>query len=325
MATNLWNNLLETNADLSAGSKTETAVVISAESQGVLQDFLVRVLEVPDANASLSSIGYYCKDYGLDSGSPNDTVLHIYTLGWPVTRMNLDLLSIFVKPGARSIKWVFLLDWLDGNKKLWLRSLQEGFELVNKKLQRDPCEIDDSSIVCMQSQCCKNLEVATATWSSLKMEFINQALRSVAFLKHASLLALETYTSKEDIIEIGKVVTGQNTSKAPEYIQLNKLFIPKNSDSEGKIKTMGEKFPVHMVLKESFISGQFERLIPGEPNSEPITDPGTPRKVVQLEEVDIQKELTEAYNLQKASLLENKTTSPASKIEPLNNSDLAGP
>ncbi|CUS22503.1 LAQU0S05e06854g1_1 [Lachancea quebecensis] len=325
MVTNLWNSLLETNGDLSGGSKTETTVVISGESQAVLQDFLVRVLEVPDANASLSSIGYYCKDYGLDNSSTNDTVLHIYTLEWPVTPMSLDLLSIFAKPGARSIKWVFLLDWLDGNKKLWLRNLNESFELVRQKLQRDPCDIDDSSILCMQSQCCKNLEVASATWNSLKMEFINQALRTVAFLKHASLLALETYTSKEDIIEIRKVVAGQKPSRAPEYIKLNQLFIPKDSDSEGKIKTMGEKFPVHMVLEESFISGQFERLIPGELKSEPITDPGTPNKVVQLEGVDIQKELTEAYNLQKASLMEDSTTPSSLSMEPLDRGGLAGP
>ena len=101
----------------------------------------------------------------------------IYTVAWPLTSMDLDLLSIFVKPDACSIKWVFLLDWLQGNKKLWLRDLCEALELVRHKLGRDPCDIDSCSIITMQSQCCKDLEISSASWSSLKMEFMNQALR----------------------------------------------------------------------------------------------------------------------------------------------------
>lgn len=55
------------------------------------------------------------------------------------------------------------------------------------------------------------------------MEFMNQALRSLAMHMHASLMALASTTNTEDLNEVCKVVVGKETLKSPEYIELSKL------------------------------------------------------------------------------------------------------
>ncbi|SCU86734.1 LANO_0C09032g1_1 [Lachancea nothofagi CBS 11611] len=304
MSSSIWNALLEAHREPQTKLNADLTLVLSAESQPALQDFLVRVLQVEDEKSSLASIGYFHKELSFLRGDiAEELVVHIYTVAWPLTATVVDLLSIFVNSEISGVRWVFLLDWLEGNHKSWLRGLCESFELLRHKLGRNLEELDFCSVVGLHAQNCTNMELTSPHWNSLKMEFMNQTLRSFALIKHASLLSLEEETPAERLLEVCKIVLGQESSQEPEYITMSKLFVPQGSDSARKIKTMGEEFPVTQIEQETFIGGQFERIIPGEMMT-PSTDLLSEEEpVINLKEVDVQKELADVYKLQKSSLL----------------------
>ncbi|SCV02451.1 LAME_0H00826g1_1 [Lachancea meyersii CBS 8951] len=306
MGLNAWNELLEANRVPYSDKNDEVTIVLSAETQPVLQDFLMRVLQVKNEKSSLAAIGYYHKIINLAGDESRSIAVHVYTVEWPLNATTVDLLSIFVNSDAISVRWVFLLDWLRGSHKCWLRGLFSSFDLLKTKLRRDLQDLDFCTIVGMETQVCKELELTSPDWSSLKMEFLNQTMRSLALIKRASLVAIEESTPAEILTEIGKVVLGQKSNQIPDHIAMNKLFVPQGSDSERKIKTMGEEFPVRQIEEESFIAGQFERLIPGESHKNDlkleITSEAS-EAPVELPEIDVQKELAEIYKVQKSSLL----------------------
>lgn len=79
---------------------------------------------------------------------------------------------------------------------------------------------------------------------------------------------------------------------------------------------MGEEFPVSQVLQETFISGHYERLIPGELRTEVTYLSDTPKSIAESDVLNIQKELAEIYTSQKVSLLKT-TSTETSTVETL--------
>ncbi|SCU79532.1 LADA_0B01332g1_1 [Lachancea dasiensis] len=323
-----WNKLLQFHMD-SSDDSDDLVIVLSAESQSSLQDFLVRVLEVKDGKSSLASIGYYHKkfDIGGEEELGRQTLVHIYTVSWPLTASAVDLLSVFINSEVDAVRWVFLLDWIQGNHKLWLRGVCDSLEALRNKLARNIGGLDFCTIVGMQAHVCGDLELASSDWDSIKMEFMNQSLRSLALLKSVSLLSFEDTTSAKDTLEMRKVVLGLKSKKTPEFIAMNKLFVPQGSDSEGKIKTMGEDFPVMQADQLSFIEKQFERIIPGRRQGERVSkdryNMKDAKKITEIPDIDIQTELAEIYQLQKSSLLKSMTSqkSTLESLEPSSTPD----
>ncbi|CEP64025.1 dynein light intermediate chain LALA0_S10e00518g [Lachancea lanzarotensis] len=321
MGLSAWNELLDAHRVPHSEDADQVTLVLSAETQNILQDFLVGVLQVKDEKPSLAAIGYYHKvlDFGLKERRPLS--IHVYTVASPLTATAVDLLSIFVGPDTVNVRWGFLLDWQRGSHKTWLRGLRESFDQLQHKLGRDLENLDFCTVVLMRSQICVGLDLRSPHWNSLKMEFLNQSLRSLALLRRASLLAVEQDSAPELLIEICRVVLGQESSQTPNYIDMNRLFVPRGCDSEPKIKTMGESFPVSQIEAESFIAGQFERLIPGasdeqqekerkerkeevEKGDDPEFDQLSDSSSHDIPEIDVQKKLAQIYQEQKSSLLD---------------------
>ncbi|SCU86464.1 LAFA_0E00914g1_1 [Lachancea sp. 'fantastica'] len=306
MGLSAWNELLEAHREPHTEESDQVTLVLSAETQNTLQNFLVEILQIEDENSSLAAIGYYHKI--LETGNERNRAIsvHIYTVAWPSTATAVDLLSIFVGPDTVNVRWGFLLDWQEGSHKTWLRGLRNSFDLLQQKLGRDLQKLDFCTIVLMGAQVCVGLDLRSPQWNSLKMEFLNQSLRSLAFIRRASLLAVEQDSAPESLIEIRRVMLGQESSQTPNYIEMDKLFVPRGCDSESKIKTMGENFPVLQIEAESFIAGQFERHIPGASQKED-TDPeyssDASLSPTVIPEIDVQAELAKIYEDQKSSLL----------------------
>lgn len=307
--TNSWKQLLEDDDTNSNSRDCSISLVVCSNSLETQHTFLRQFLATDSKQQSTDMIGFISEQVSFNNHADDEednVTLNIYTMHLPLSSNNLDSLKIFIDSDVGHTKWLFLLDWIFHDKKRWLRDLVDSYRLLEG--HGFTLTEGSSTVMCLNSSHIRELERNTTSWNMHKFEFMHQSLRSFCLLNRSSLIAADGSTDADTVREILKLVLRKKTEKENEMVNLEKLFIPWGTDSEGKIKTIDGDFPVSEALNQGFISEHFETIVPGK-NFDKEDQPAQDLTLNQesLDRIfDVQGELVKLYNVQKTA----KSTNP---------------
>ncbi|AET40382.1 dynein light intermediate chain Ecym_5647 [Eremothecium cymbalariae DBVPG len=256
---NAWSKLLEENGELIDHCLVQTYVVC-CKNKDTLNQFLSQCWQLEDAKktTNLEPLGYFTK---VITNEDETIRLNIYYAKSSLEQQTMTYLKVFFNEvETAQIRWIFLLDWLVDDKRLWLRQLCQSMSAIQDE---DIKRYQVSSVVVMlNSSHILQLERNTMVWNSRRLDLMHQSIRSVCLNYGASLLTLDyDKINKDDIAQIRNLIMGREYTKGIEMLSLHNLFIPYGTDSAGKICTIAADFPVSSVTDEEFIAGTFETTI----------------------------------------------------------------
>ncbi|AAS54158.1 AGL333Wp [Eremothecium gossypii ATCC 10895] len=297
---NIWKQLLEENSEQLDQSTTETYVVC-CENEDSLNQFLQQCWQIDEGEkvTNLEPLGFFTKVVSRDE---ENLRLNVYYAKSPLDAQTLQFLGVFLRQMETSqIRWIFLLDWLLDDKRLWLRQLRNSWAAL-EEAQVAPFP-GGAVVVVLNPSHVTQLERNTMVWNSRRLDLVHQTLRAACLNTGSALVTLDPNTAREDVMHICALLAGLPTSRPVAMLSLQSLFIPHGADSIGKICTIAPEFPVATVFDNDFVSSTFEAAIapeltpgPRVPSDHPwLTEPTNPPSEATAWHFDLQGRLATLY------------------------------
>ncbi|GCE97647.1 dynein light intermediate chain [Zygosaccharomyces mellis] len=265
------------------------------------------------SNHSMYSIGFGFNSVHDGIMGNRLTNCELYSVLFPLQEASLECLKSFVDLKSTAIKWWFLLDWRLDDQKFWLSNLIRSLEVL--RVANSNLTAGSVTICCLNTDQIYTKQKSTTTWNSNHVEFLQQSLRSFAFLERCSLV----YSDPNDSTRSGTLLFGQLLADnyreiQADFVSATKILVPYGSDTPGLIKALDESFEPLQVLEQGFITQKFEKFIPGEKleadedkEKEDINDENIQSDLDHTYNVDVQQELSNLYEKSKQQFTINNT------------------
>lgn len=267
---NLWNSLLEQ----SYGEQGHTSLklcrsLIFCQNTSTLKYFLNYVDQIypgnpkrfSDATLILSPLGFYTKEIVTDEGWT--LRLELVCINPPQETSDLEYVSEFfggdvLKEANSFINCTLLLDWTNKDQSYWLEDI-----ILCKAATEQTLQTINFSVMMINSDYSKKLEITTPSWSSSTADFLHQSLRTIALSLDVNLLSDLKTPSLASKCAIGMTLEGEEVKELLEFAYLENCNVIRGSDTINKILLVDGHFPVVQFLEDKQkLTAAYKQCIP---------------------------------------------------------------